>query len=288
MSAPTLDPPVAPPPAAARNRLRWFAENPLVTVCTAVVLLVLVGSFALPLPYDPEGVDATAVLQPPSATHLMGTDQNGSDVFSRVVAAGRTDLTLAIVATLVATTAGVVAGLLASKRNRVAGAVMNVLDLVQSFPLLLFSVILVSLAGNNLGAVVAAIVVIGFPSITRLVRSEALVVRELRYVEVAESIGVSSARTTFRHVLPNVAGVITAQFGIMLGRSLMIIATLAFIGVGVTAPTPSWGAMVRAGANVIGNGVWWVAVFPGLAVVLVMFCVNLAADGVQRSLGRQR
>jgi peptide/nickel transport system permease protein len=285
MTAVTLD----AAPAREPGRLRAAVTgNPMVAVCTGIVLFALVASFALPLPYDPEGVDATAILQAPSAAHLMGTDQNGSDVFSRVLAAGRTDLTLALVATVVATTLGVVAGLLASSRNRVAMAVMNVLDLVQSFPLLLFSVILVSLAGNDLGAVVAAIVLIGFPSITRLVRSEALVVRKLRFVEVAESVGVSPARTTFRHVLPNVAGVITAQFGIMLGRSLMIIATLAFIGVGVTAPTPSWGAMVRAGANVVGNGVWWVAAFPGLAVVLVMFCVNLAADGVQRSLGRLR
>jgi peptide/nickel transport system permease protein len=280
---------IAVPAAREPGRLRTaVVANPMVAICTGIVLLVLLASFALPLPYDPEGVDATAILQAPSAAHLMGTDQNGADVFSRVLAAGRTDLTLALVATIVATFLGVVAGLLASTRNRIAAAVMNVLDLVQSFPLLLFSVILVSLAGNNLGAVVAAIVLIGFPSITRLVRSEALVVRKLRFVEVAESVGVSPARTTFRHVLPNVAGVITAQFGIMLGRSLMIIATLAFIGVGVTAPTPSWGAMVRAGANVVGNGVWWVAAFPGLAVVLVMFCVNLAADGVQRSLGRLR
>jgi len=260
----------------------------LVAGAAGFVVLLYLASWILPLPYDPESVDATAVLTGPSPAHLFGTDANGSDVFSRVLAAGRVDLTLAVLGTLAATTIGVVVGLLASRTGKLARGLMTVLDVLQSFPLVLFSVIVVSLSGNDLKAVVAAIVLIGSPTIVRLVRSEALTIRTLRYVEVAESIGVSPSRVTFRHVLPNVTGIICAQAAIMLGRALMIIATLAFIGVGVTAPTPSWGAMIRAGANVIATGNWWVAAFPGLAVVLVVLAVNLAADGVQEFLRRDR
>jgi len=245
----------------------------------ALTVLILVATYLLPRPYQPSAVNPYSILTAPSVDHLFGTDSNGADVFSRVLAGGRLDITLTLIGTLISAVIGVPLGLLASARSRVARVIVGALDVFQSFPLLLLAVVVVALMGNNIDNVVVALILVLTPQFIRLVRSDALVVRESRFVEAAEAVGASRSRVTFRHILPNVSGTVLTQFSLALSNGL-----LSFIGVGVSPAAASWGSMVRNGSQVIATGNWWVALFPGLAIVAFVFSVNLLADGVDTRL----
>jgi len=250
----------------------------------ALTVLILVATYLLPRPYQPSAVNPYSILTAPSADHLFGTDSNGADVFSRVLAGGRLDITLTLIGTLISAVIGVPLGLLASARSRVARVIVGALDVFQSFPLLLLAVVVVALMGNNIDNVVVALILVLTPQFIRLVRSDALVVRESRFVEAAEAVGASRSRVTFRHILPNVSGTVLTQFSLALSNGLLTVAALSFIGVGVSPAAASWGSMVRNGSQVIATGNWWVALFPGLAIVAFVFSVNLLADGVDTRL----
>lgn len=165
---------------------------------------------------------------------------------------------------------------------------MRVLDAFEAFPLIILAIVLVTLMGNQLGNVVVAIMAINIPRFMRLIRSEALAVRESRFIEAAIATGCSPARVFLRHVLPNVSPVITVQASISAAHSLLVIAGLSFLGVGVTPPEPSWGAMIQDGARQMVLGNWWVVVFPGLAVFLSVAALNLVADEAQAILDAER
>jgi len=248
----------------------------------AVILLVTV--FA-PLPHDPLEVNPYNTLQPPSADHWFGTEQNGADVFSRVIAAARLDVPLAMLGAAAAAILGVPLGLLASASGRASTLILRALDIFQSFPLVVLAIVLIAMAGNNLSNVVYAIVLVSTPAFIRLVRSEALTVRATRYVEAAQALGASQSRVTFVHVLPNVTGTIFTQLSIAVGGAILTIAALAYIGVGIVPPTPSWGAMIRSGTQFVATGQWWLALYPGLAILIFVLSFNAIADGLN-SLAR--
>ena len=146
-----------------------------------------------------------------------------------------------------------------------------------------------SISGNRLENVVIAIAVINIPRFMRLVRSEVLSLRESRFAEAAIAIGATKARLMFRHLLPNLTGIILAQVSIAAAHAIIVIAALSFLGIGITPPDASWGAMIQSGARNMISGQWWVAAFPGMAVVIAVASLNLIADGlddiVNRSLG---
>lgn len=250
--------------------------------------VILAASTFAPLPYDPIQADVSSTLQAPSWDHLFGTDRSGFDVFSRTIRAARIDLTLAVVGTLLSMVIGVPLGLLASTKNRWSERLMRGLDTFQAFPLLVMAIAIVSLSGNNLRNVVIAIGLINTPRFMRLVRADALAVRESRYVEAAVSIGASPVRVLRRHVLPNVSGIILVQATLTAANAIVVIAALSFVGIGVTPPTASWGSMIRSGTQNIASGSWWISIFPGLAVVLAVWALNKIADGVQAGIGRSQ
>ncbi len=183
---------------------------------------------------------------------------------------------------------GVPLGLLASTKNKWSERLMRGLDTFQAFPLLVLAIAIVSLTGNNLKNVVVAIGLINTPRFMRLVRADALAVRESRYVEAAISMGGSPLRILRRHVLPNVSGIILVQATLAAANAIVVISALSFVGIGVTPPTPSWGAMIRSGSQNIASGSWWMSVFPGVAVVIAVWALNKIADGVQAGIGRSR
>ncbi|MCX5577709.1 ABC transporter permease [Kaistia terrae] len=247
---------------------------------------LLLASWFLPLPYDPIRPDATATLQPPSAQHWFGTDSVGFDVFSRTIAAAGRDLPIAFGGALAAALIGVFLGLLATTKGRGSALLMRSLDAFQAFPLLVLAIAIVTLTGNRLEMVMFAIIIIEAPRFLRLVRAEGLAIREARFIEAAEVIGAKPLRVLLVHLLPNVSGVIAVQLSIATASSLMVVAALSFLGIGVSPPDPSWGAMIQAGARQMTGGQWWVALFPGLAIFLVVVCLNLVADALDVILER--
>ena len=244
------------------------------------IVLLLLAAFFLPLPYSPTTPDPSAVDLAPSAQHWFGTDGSGFDVFSRTIASARIDIPLALGGSLLALIIGVPLGLLASSDRWYAHLIMRVVDVLQSLPLLIISIALVSLAGNSIGNVIFAILLVGTPGFIRLIRSGALIVRKSRFVDAAIAMGCTPFRVLRVHVLPNVLNLALVQFTLAASTAIVVIAGLNFLGVGVAPPTPTWGVMIRAGADVIGQGYWWVALFPSLAVVVVVVSLN----GMSRAL----
>jgi peptide/nickel transport system permease protein len=266
---------------SARRAFRY--RHPRLALWVAlgfIVVLVLAGFFA-PLPYDPSRPNPGAVLQPPSAEHWLGTDRFGFDVFSRLVASARLDIPLAAIGMLVSLLLGVPIGLVASAKHRWSERLMRGLDMFQAFPLLVLAIAVVALMGNRLENVVVAIAIINVPRFIRLVRSEALSLRESRFIEAAHAIGASPPRVMFRHLLPNMTGTILAQASLAVAHSIVVIAALSFLGIGVRSFDSSWGAMIQSGAQTITTGQWWAAMFPSIAVFLTIFAFNAMADVLQ-------
>jgi peptide/nickel transport system permease protein len=246
-----------------------------------VLLLLLLAGFFLPLPFDPIKPDPLNTSAAPDGTHWFGTDGDGFDVFSRTIASARRDLPLALAGTLFSLLVGVPLGLMVSTKGKWSERVMRGLDVFQAFPLVIIAIAIVTLTGNRLQNVVLAIMVINVPRFMRLIRSEALTLRESRFIEAAWAAGASRGRVLRRHVLPNVAGVTMVQSSLAAAQAMVVIAALSFLGVGVSPPNPSWGLMIQEGAKGMVTGQWWVVVFPGLAVFLAVVAFNLIADGLQ-------
>lgn len=262
---------------------RRVASSPMIV---AAVLVVVLFAFArwLPLPYNPIKPGAGPAMQPPSLTYLFGTDRFGFDLFSRTLAAGSSDIPLALAGTLLSAAIGVPLGLLAITRGRWGEMVMRALDVFQAFPLVVLAVAIVALTGNRLENVVLAIAIINVPRFMRLVRAQGLAIRESRFVEAARTYGASWLRILVHHILPNVWGVIIAQASLTAAHSIVVIAALSFMGIGISPPAASWGSMIQSGAQNMVTGQWWVVLFPGLAVLITVTCLNAIADAADRKL----
>ncbi len=268
----------------AKDVWTWVRRHSGIAIGLFVLASILFAAFLAPLPHDPFEPDATAVLLPPSSDHWLGTDRSGFDVFSRVVAAGRLDLPLALAGTFVSLVIGVTIGLLSSSKGRGSEGIMRALDVFQAFPLLVLAIVIVTLTGNNLPTVVLAIVLIETPRFVRLTRSQALSIRESRFIEAAYAMGATNRRVLWRHLLPNVSGAILAQASLAAANAIVVIAALSFLGIGTSPTDASWGSMIRSGSQVIATGDWWVALAPGIAVFITVLAFNAIADGIQKTL----
>jgi len=246
-----------------------------------VIAVVVITPFVLTVPYSPTLADSSAVLVPPSSAHLFGTDANGFDVFSRTVASAQRDLPIALLATLGAMVVGVALGLIASA-GRGGEALMRVFDAFAALPMTLVAVVAVQLTGGGVVNIVLALLVFNIPAFMRVARGEALRWRSARFVEAAVSIGAPRLRIAVNHVLRNAYGVILVQTSLVVANAIIAVAALSFLGVGLAAPTPSWGAMIRDGMVPLVSGAWWVPLFPTLAVFLCVAALNLIAEGVEK------
>lgn len=267
----------------AATLVTFATTSPLIGIAILIVVLFAVAQW-LPLPYDPIRPGAGPAMQPPSAAHLFGTDRFGFDLFSRTLAAGSRDIPLALAGTLLSAIIGVPLGLLAITRGRVGELVMRALDAFQAFPLVVLAVAIVALTGNRLENVVLAIAIINVPRFMRLVRAQGLAIRESRFVEAARTYGASWLRILGYHILPNVWGVIIAQASLTAAHSIVVIAALSFLGIGISPPAASWGSMIQSGAQNMATGQWWVVLFPGLAVLITVASLNAIADAADRRL----
>ncbi len=254
---------------------------PLKIGLALVVLFIVLAAFG---PYIGNQIyDLTAatgtVDAPPSAAHFFGTDGSGLDVFSRVIASPRIDLTIALIAMLISLVVGSLLGLLTSFFTGGLGeVVMRVSDTIQAFPLLVLAIIFVVMAGRSYATIVFVIAALNIPLYVRLIRSEVLSLRARTFVEAARANGDSELSIALRHVLPNAMSPGLAQAPITFGQSILIIGGLSFIGAGVRPPTPEWGSMISAGSDGIIIGQWWISFFPGLAMSLCVFGFAIVGD----------
>ena len=260
--------------------------DPFLVAGLGIIVLLLLGSVVVPAlsgfgahtPNPSEGLLA------PSWRHPFGTDEFGLDVFTRTFYAPRIDLPLAAAGVGIGAVAGVFLGLVAgASRGWLGEAVMRATDVIQAFPLFVLALALISLTGNDRHNVIWVIGFLNVPIFLRLIRSEVLTVRELRFVEAGVALGNSHRRLALRHILPNAVGPVIVQAGVQLGFAIELIAGLAFLGVGIHVPTPEWGSMIQIGASDIITGQWWTAVFPGLGLVLAVTGFNLVSEGLERA-----
>ncbi|MBX3623817.1 MAG: ABC transporter permease [Rhizobacter sp.] len=275
----------------ARNTGYVFGENRLTLVAVVILaLLLLCAAFGPALaPYDPLMTDGTARLQPPSAAHWFGTDALGRDILSRVIVAARLDLGMAISAVALSFAIGLALGALAGYfggwTDRVLGRLM---DTIMAFPLFVLAMGIVAALGNNVLNIIIATIVINLPFYFRFARGEVNVRRDLGYVEAARMGGNTPLQVLTHHIVPNILPPMTVQASLNMGWAILNAAGLSFIGLGVRAPTPEWGIMVSEGASNIISGEWWTFAFPGMALVLAVFCFNLLGDGLRDLLDPRR
>jgi peptide/nickel transport system permease protein len=229
----------------------------------------------------------TSVNEGPSTSHWFGTDPNGYDIFSRVLAAPRLDVTIALLATTLSFFIGTLAGLFMSFwRGWLGEVAMRASDTVQAFPLFVLAVVFVTMAGRSTVNIVIVIGILNIPIFLRLIRAQVLSVRERTFVEAARANGDNEVSIAVRHVLPNSIAPGLAQASVTLGWAILVTAGLSFIGAGVQPPTPEWGQMIAGGANGIIIGQWWTSVFPGIAMSLTVFGFAIVGEALQSILMR--
>jgi len=278
-------------PSIARHARHVIAENPVTGIAFALFLAIAACAVLGPAiaPYDPLASDTAAALQAPSTRHWFGTDQLGRDILSRVMAATRLDLGIAVFSValvfVLGGLSGVAAGFFAGWTDRIVG---RIADTIMAFPLFVLAMGIVAALGNTVTNIVIATAIINFPLYARVARAEANVRREAGFVLAARLAGNGEARILLAHILPNVMPIMAVQMSLTMGYAILNAAGLSFIGLGVRPPTPEWGIMVAEGAGFIVSGEWWIALFPGAALMLAVFCFNLLGDGLRDILDPQR
>jgi peptide/nickel transport system permease protein len=233
------------------------------------------------MPYDPLASNAAQTLAPPSAEHPFGTDSNGMDILSRTIYGSVYAFGIAIPSVLLAMLIGVPVGLLT---GYVGGwldeAVTRVFDALRVFPSIILAIAIVAASGGTLVNMVLVIGLLDSPIFARMVRAEVLALRGGPFMECAVAAGNPVHRLLFVHLMPNALQGTIAQATVRAAWAVRISATLAFLGVGIQPPTPEWGAMIRQGTEFMVTGQWWIGIFPGIALILMVFGLNMAGDGV--------
>jgi peptide/nickel transport system permease protein len=262
----------------AKNLLRNFAFTLGLLLSVALVLIAV----AAPLlaPFDPNAQDTARRLEPPSRDHLLGLDNLGRDVLSRILFGARVSLrvgfSVVFLASIVGITLGAISGYFG---GAVDTLVMRITDILLAFPGILLAIALVAVLGPSLNNVILALAVIGWVGYARLVRGQVLKVREMEFVTAAKALGAKSPRVILRHVLPNVINPVIVMATLGLAGAILSEASLSFLGLGVQPPTPSWGAMLTDGRRYLGLANH-LAIFPGAAIMLAVMGLNFLGDGL--------
>jgi len=269
--------------------LLFMTQQPLGAAGLVIILLMGVcAAFAQWVaPYDPLTVDYAAMLAAPSAEHWLGTDSFGRDVLSRIIYGARTALAIGFIASFLGSTGGAVIGVVSAYfGGKTDLIVQGVMDVLLSFPIIVLAITVVAVLGNYvvLGLdmnLIIAIAVPMLPRVERVVRASALAVRELPYVDAARAAGYSHARIIFRHMAPNVVAPYLIMLTAFVAQAILAEASLSFLGLGVTEPTPSWGLMLSGSAADFYQQAPWMIVFPGIAISLGVFAFNLFGDSLR-------
>ncbi len=273
-----------------RNPLLAFAAaQPLGVLGGLAILLLMVAAIFAPYvaPYDPLAIDFGAMLAPPSWDHLLGTDNFGRDILTRLLYGARTALTIGFVSSFVGCTIGAVVGIASAFFGGWKDLlVQRLVDLMLSFPIIILALVVVALLGHSSVEgidlnLIWAIVVPLIPQATRVVRAQALSIRQLPYVDAARACGYSNTRIILRHMAPNVAAPYIILVTAYIGQAILLEASLSFLGLGVVDPTPAWGLMLSGNAANFYAEAPWMILFPGLAISIAVFAFNLLGDALR-------
>ena len=272
--------------SSARWVFRRVLRVRLAPLSLGIVVAAVLLAFLSPLlaPYDPTRADLNAVLHPPDIAHLMGTDDLGRDLLSRIIFGSRASLSAGVVSTgialLVGTALGVVSGYFVGLLDL---AVMRVMDALLAFPGLILALAITAALGPSLVNAMVAIGIVGIPHFARLARGQVLTLRDLDYVISARSVGAGDRQILVSHIVPNMLTPIVIQASLSVAFAILTEASLSFLGLGVQPPTPSWGFMLNQGRDYIGQAPW-LAVFPGVSIFLVVMAFNLLGDAIRDAL----
>ncbi|NGM23014.1 ABC transporter permease [Roseomonas stagni] len=256
-----------------------------------ILVFALLAAFAdILAPMPPTLSHPYETLKPPgSGPFLLGTDGNGMDVLSRVIHGARYAFGIALPAGAIMAVVGIPLGLIAGWRGGwVDEVLLRVLDVLRAFPTIILALAIVAATGQGFLNVILVVGFLDSPIFARIVRAEVLALRNATFVRAAVAAGNPEWRVLLVHILPNAILGATAQLPLRMAWAVRISATLAFIGIGVQAPAPEWGAMIRQGAEYVISGEWWVALFPGLALIAMVLGLNLAGDGLSDLLDPKR
>lgn len=268
--------------AGALLRRQPLAAFGALLVGVMVAMAVAPGLLA---PHDPEIIAFKAMLQPPDSTHWLGTDQFGRDLLSRIIYGARTALFIGFVAAFTGATTGLILGVTSAfLGGRVDLIIQRAIDVLIAFPTIIIALSIVAVFGSDLENVVVAICIPFIPDAARIVRSSALAIRGIPYVDAARALGFSNARIILRHMVPNVLAPYLIILTANIGQAILLEASLSYLGLGVQEPTPAWGLMLQGGAEEYVESAPWVAIFPGLAIAVAVFGFNLFGDGVRDAL----
>ncbi len=251
----------------------------LAIILAFVVIAVFAPNIA---PYPPNLQDVSNLFQAPSAAHIMGTDRYGRDVFSRVIFATRLDLLLAVTSITISYVIGVSIGILSGYFGKITdNIIMRIMDILLSFPSILFAIAIAISIGPGFTTVVIAVAVIAIPSFARVARSTVLSTKEELFVMGAVSIGSSRGHVMLHHILPSAIAPTVVLYSLNLGYAILISAGLTFLGVGIPPPTAEWGGMITNGLNQVISGEWWLTTFPGIFLTLAIMGFNMLGDAMR-------
>lgn len=261
---------------------RLLARYSLFAIGASFLVVLVLAAVLAPLiaPYSPEQMFARSRLAAPTAAHLFGTDHLGRDVLSRVLYGARTSLYVATVSVAISLAIGVPIGIIAAYYKKIDNIVMRAIDVLFSFPPVLMAIFIVAVLGPGMLNAMIAIGITYIPRFARVIRAQALIVVEMTYIRSARSIGASTPRILLRHVLPNVTSILIVQLSLNFSTAIIAESSLSFLGLGVQPPQPSWGAMLDQGRAVVEIAPW-VSIYPGLAIFLTVFAMNLVGDSLR-------
>lgn len=266
--------------------LRQFLRNRSAVFGMLVLLAVVLSAVFAPrlTPYDPIETNFRARYQPPSAEHIMGTDRVGRDVATRILYGARISLRVGLIAVTIAVVLGTAIGLVSGfYRGWIDEALMRFIDVVMAMPSILLAITIVFALGPSLVNVMIAVGFSTMPQYARVVRASVLSAKQLPYVEAARAAGAGDGAVMGRHILPNVFAPVLVLATLGLGSAVLSVAALSFLGLGAAPPTPEWGLLISDGRGVLRRS-WWVATFPGLAIMVTVLAVNLIGDGLRDAL----
>lgn len=267
--------------------LRFARQRSLGAAGAIIILLMIFAALVANLiaPYDPLETDYAAMLQSPSSSHWFGTDSFGRDVLSRLIYGSRTALWVGFSSSFLGATLGAVIGVVSAYfGGKTDLIVQRFMDLLLSFPLIVLALVVVAVLGTGTANVILAITIPMIPRCAVVVRSSALSLRHMPFVDAARALGFGHKRIIFRHLLPNVMAPYLVMLTAFMGQAILLEASLSFLGLGVTEPTPAWGLMLRGAAVEFAERAPWMAIYPGIAISLSVLAFNLFGDSLRDAL----